>query len=74
VERQPWRAGEGGGDGVEGDDAVGGGGVELAAVAAPAGSGFLGVPVPGDGLVPLGGLGALLEDVVRALHGGSADE
>jgi hypothetical protein len=50
------------------------GGVEVAAVAAPAGGGCLGVPVPGDGLVPLGGLGALLGDVVRALHGGSAGE
>lgn len=74
MERQPWRAGEGGGDGVEGADAAGGGGVEVAAVAAPAGVGCLGVPVPGDGLVPLGGLGALLGDVVRALHGGSAGE
>jgi hypothetical protein len=70
VERRPWRAREGGGDGVEGGDAVGGGGVEVAAVAAPAGEGCLGLPVPGDGLVLLGGLGVLLGDVVRPLHGG----
>jgi hypothetical protein len=74
VWRQPWLAGEGGGDGVEGGDAVGGGGVEVAADAAPAGEGCLGVPVPGDGLVPFGGLGALLGDVVRPLDGGLAGE
>ena len=54
-----------------GGDAVGGGGVEVAAVAAPAGEGCLGLPVPGDGLVLLGGLGVLPGDVVRPLHGGS---
>ena len=53
-------------DGVECGDAVGGGGVEVAADAAPAGERGEGVPVPGDGLVALGGLGAALGDVVRA--------
>jgi hypothetical protein len=61
-------------DGVDGGDAAGGGGVQVGAVAAPAGEGRLGVPVPGDGLVPLGGLGALLADVVRPLDGGFAGE
>jgi hypothetical protein len=45
---------------------VGGGGVEVAADAAPAGEGVLGVPVPGDGLVPLSGFGAAFADVVRS--------
>jgi hypothetical protein len=39
--------------------AVRGGGVEVAAGAAPPGKGSLVVPVSGDGLVPLGGLGGL---------------
>ena len=51
-----------------------GGGVEVAADAAPPGEGALVVPVPGDGLVPLGGLGAALGDVVRPLDGGLAGE
>ena len=46
-----------------------GGGVEVAAGAAPPGEGSLVVPVSGDGLVPLGGLGALLGDVVRPSRG-----
>jgi hypothetical protein len=45
---------------------VGGGGVEVAANPAPAGKGGEGVPVAGDGLVPLGGLGPALGDVVRS--------
>src|SRR5437762_8213714 len=70
--RQPGFAGEGSGYSVKRGEAVGGSGVEVAADAAPAGEGGLGVPVAGDGLVPLGGLGALLGDVVRPLHGGLA--
>lgn len=42
--------------------------------AAPAGQGGLGVPVAGDGLVPLGGLGALLADVIGLVHGGLTGE
>ena len=54
---------EGGGDGVECGEAVVGGGVEVAADAAPAGEGAVGVPVAGDGLVPFGGLGARSEQL-----------
>ena len=53
---------------------VGGGGVEVAADAAPAGEGCLGVPVPGDGLVPFGGFCAAFGDVIRPFHGGVAGE
>ena len=41
-------------------EAVGGGGVEVAADPAPAGEGAQVVPVAGDGLVALCGLGAPL--------------
>ena len=41
---------------------------------APAGEGGQGVPVAGDGLVALGGLGAALGDVVRPVHGEVAGE
>jgi hypothetical protein len=66
---EPGIAGECSGDGVEGGDAVIRGGVEVAADAAPAGEGPLGVPVSGDGLVPLGGFDGLLGAVVRPVHG-----
>ena len=46
-----------------------GGGVEIAADAAPAGEGPVGVPVAGDGLVPLGGFDGLLGAVIRPVHG-----
>ena len=61
-------------DGVECGDAVGGGGVEVAADPAPAGEGGQGMPVAGDGLVPLGGFGAALADIVRPAHGEIAGE
>jgi hypothetical protein len=61
VERRPWRAGEGGGDGVEGGDAVGGGGVEVAAVAAPAGEGCLGCQYPGTAWCCLAALASCSE-------------
>ena len=64
--REPGFAGQGGADGVEDGEPVGGGGVEVAANPAPAGEGGLGVPVPGDGLVPLSGFGSLFGDVVRS--------
>ncbi len=64
--REPGLACEGGADGVEGCDAVGGGGVEVAADPAPAGEGVLGVPVSGDGLVAFDGFCAALTDVVQA--------
>jgi hypothetical protein len=70
--REPGFAGHGGADGVQGGEPVSGGGVEVAANLAPAGEGGLGVPVPGHGLVPFGGFGALLGDVVRPLDGGVA--
>jgi hypothetical protein len=73
-QRQPRLAGEGGGDGIKGCDAMGGGGVEVAADAAPPGEGALVVPVSGDGLVPLGGLGAALGDVVGPFDGGLAGD
>ena len=65
---------EGGTDGVQGGEPVGDGGVEVAANPAPAGEGGLGMPVPGDGLVPLSGFGSLFGDVVRPLDGGVARE
>src|SRR5262245_23370370 len=61
--------GEGSGDGVEGGQAVAGGGVEIGADAAPAGEGAVGVPVSGDCLVPFGGLDGLLGAVVRPVDG-----
>jgi hypothetical protein len=45
---------------------VGGGGVEVAADPAPSREGGQGMPVPGYGLVALGGLGAALADIVRS--------
>ena len=60
---------EGAGDGVECCQAVAGGGIEVAADAAPAGEGAGGVPVSGDGLVPLGGFDGLLGAVVRPVDG-----
>ena len=53
---------------------MGGGGVEVAAQAAPAGERGEAVPVAGDGLVALGGLGAALADVVCPAHGEFAGE
>ena len=64
--REPGLAGEGAADCVEGGVPVGGGGVEVAADPAPAGEGVLGVPVPGDGLVPFGGFRAALGDYATA--------
>ncbi len=60
-------------DGVERGDVVGGGGVEVAADAAPAGEGGEGVPVAGDGLVPLGGLGASFGDIAARSVSGRPD-
>ena len=57
-----------------GGDAVGGGGVQVAPDAAPAGEGGERVPVAGDGLVALGGFRAALGDVVRPVHGEVAGE
>src|SRR5262249_2882760 len=61
-------------DGVDRGDAVGHGAVEVAPDAAPAGEGGQGVPVAGDGLVALGGLGAPLRDVVRPVRAEVAGE
>ena len=43
---------------------MGGGGVQVAAYAAPAGERGEGMPVPGDRLVALGGFRAALGDVI----------
>ena len=57
-------------DRVECGDAVGGGGVEVTAQPAPACERGEAVPVAGDGLVALGGLGAALaETLFVQLHG-----
>src|SRR5271166_6264961 len=66
--REPGVAFEGQGDGVEGGQAVGEGGIKIAADPAPALQGGVGLPVAGDRLVPFGGLGSLLGDVVRPVH------
>ena len=50
------------------------GGIEVAADAAPPGQSPRGVPVPGDGLMPFGGLDGLLGAVVRPLDAGLAGE
>lgn len=51
-----------------------GDGIEVAANAVPAGQGRRGVPVPGDGLMPFGGLDGLFGAVVRPLDAGLAGE
>ena len=61
-------------DGVEGAQAVVLGGVEVAADAAPAGEGALGVPVSGDGLVPFGAFDGPLGAVAGPLDGEFAGE
>ena len=48
---------------------MGGGGVEVAADAAPAGEGGQGMPVAGDGLMALGGFRAALGTLFVQLHG-----
>jgi hypothetical protein len=57
---------EGSGYGVKSCQSVVSGGIEVAANAAPAGEGSRGVPVPGDGLMPFGGLDGLFGAVVQA--------
>ena len=56
-------------DGVECGDAVGGGGVEVAAQAAPAAEGGQGMPVTGHCLVPFRGFRSALRDVICPAHG-----
>ena len=61
--REPGVAFECAGDGVEGGQAVGERGVEVAAKPAPALERGVGLPVPGHCLVAFGGLGSPLGDV-----------
>ena len=65
----PGFPGDGAADGVECGDAVGGGGVEVAAQAAPAGEGGQGMPVAGHGLVAFRGFRSALRDVIRPADG-----
>jgi hypothetical protein len=55
---QPGLACQRGADGVDRGESVTGSRFEVAADAAPAGERALGVPVPGDGLVPFGSFDA----------------
>src|SRR5262249_31452694 len=72
--REPGVCRDGAAGGGGGGDGVGGGPGEVAAYCAPAGERGEGMPVARDGLVPLSGLGALLGDVVRPVHGEVAGE
>ena len=48
--------------------------VEVAAQAAPAAEGGQGMPVAGDGLVPLRGFRSAFRDVIRPAHGEDSGE